>query len=902
MNTGTPSLVANLYNPHEQSKDHLISSFVVRNDMFQSLFDDIKAAEMSPPVRHYLIQGQRGMGKTTLLLRLNYAIEQDRDLQSRLIPIVLKEEVYYGIRRLSKLWETIAREMEAKDDVFAGMCQHIRDTYSGLNLPTFSPAAYEQVCFDTLIYALTQRKQTLVLFIDNLGELLQSFPEEDLLRLREVLHTSPYIRLFGATSCAFEAFEGHNLARIFAETFEVIHLEGLNKDETRSLLLQLANMSHQEHAIRQVMRRRPGRIEALRILTGGVIRTLVLLFEIFAGSRNGDTVSDLNTILDRVTPLYQSRMQDLTPAQREIVNVIALNWDAVSPDDIVRGTFMSREDVSKVLTELKHNRVVQQTITEQQHFYRLNERFFNIWYLMRLAPGGDRNKVLWLLHFLESWYDKDELNTRARKHTQDIEARRYSPQFAYYLAEALATTGQLEMDIEHRMIRKTQELLKEFNAPLAEELSQSDREIAEQAEEVYQKGEFKTAAHLFLKVKHKHEHVYLRLGECFLHLNVTQKAVHCFTKAVEKGSVKALSQLARLSRDVLNDARQAETYYLRAVEKGDLHAMLSLGNLYYHTLHEFRKAEKYYLMTVKEGRRRSAMLTSDKRSSLNVLKKFLGAGKKTKEEEEEQHDVPGATRQYVGMVKEMSVEAMCALGNLYAHNLGNHQKAQQFYMAAIKAGHKGAIIQLAMLYQFTLRDYKKAIKYYTLALKQGHDIQAAVNLGALYQNDLKDYGQAEKYYTLAAEHEDAGGMNGLAWLYFEQKIKKQDALEYAWNAAEKESNIYTLHTLACIYLWNNKPQAAVKTAEHFMYDKSAYKHIKQDILLYLLLLLAKKEYQYLANYFDTPELNLREQFKPLYFAYLYTIRDENYYRRPPELVEPIKGMIGKITRLALDYA
>ena len=276
MNTRAPSLVANLYNPHEQSREQLISSFVVRNTIFQTVFHGMKTADMTSPVRHYLIQGQRGMGKTTLLLRLNYEIEQDSELQSRLIPIVFKEEVYYGIRHLFKLWETIAREMEAKDTIFAGMLQHIRKTYSAMNTPSFSPVAYEQVCFDTLIYALTQRRQKVVLFIDNLGEMLQTFEEEELLRLRDVLNTSPCIRLVGATSSVFEAFQEQNLARIFYDTFDVIQLEGLKKEETRSLLLELAKASHEEHAIHQIIKHQPGRIEALRILTGGVIRTLGL--------------------------------------------------------------------------------------------------------------------------------------------------------------------------------------------------------------------------------------------------------------------------------------------------------------------------------------------------------------------------------------------------------------------------------------------------------------------------------------------------------------------------------------------------------------------------------------------------------------------------------------------------
>ncbi len=105
--------MAYLYNPHEQSKEQLIQGFVVRRKLFQQLFRDIKSADMLYPEQHYLIEGQRGSGKTTLLLRLSYEIENDAELHRRLMPVVLKEEAYYGITRLFTLWEATALEYEA---------------------------------------------------------------------------------------------------------------------------------------------------------------------------------------------------------------------------------------------------------------------------------------------------------------------------------------------------------------------------------------------------------------------------------------------------------------------------------------------------------------------------------------------------------------------------------------------------------------------------------------------------------------------------------------------------------------------------------------------------------------------------------------------------------------------
>lgn len=841
-------LAANLYNPHEQSKEQLIKSFVVRHEVFDTLFRDIKSSDMTKPERHYLIEGQRGTGKTTLLLRLSYAIENDSQLRNWLIPIVLKEEAYYGIRHLFKLWRTIACELEVRDKAFSGLAGQMSDAYNRTQTSSFGTTSYEQTCFEILIQALKNRAKKILLFVDNLGEMLRNFRDQENLRLREVLTNSSYLRLIGATPVVFEALQKENL--VFYHFFKTIQLEGLNKEETRKLLLELAKAYHEERIIQQIITRHPGRIEALRILTGGMIRTIVLLFEIFIGSQNGNSMSDLNDILDRVTPLYQNRMRELTPLQRDVVNAIALNWDAITPEEIAHETCMNPDDTLAVLSELEKVLIVHHVATEnQQHFYHLKERFFNIWYLMRLAPGGSRSKVLWLLHFLESWYDKSELIQQARKHTEAIAAQRYTPNSAYYLTEAFTKTGQLDMETEHQMIHETQKLLQKFEPDLAAELPPSDKEIFTQAEESYRNEDYQKAATLFVKIKNKNGQIYFRIGDSF-------------------------SKLASY--------KKAGQYFCKAVKKGHVEAMLHLGNLYYYKLKNYKDAEKYYLMAVKEGEEQV-------RSKVSIFRNFLGKNSN------------GAQNHYWNAVKKITAEAMFQLGNLYTKELKDYKNAEIFYGMAVETGHVEAMGHLGRLYHYILKEYKKAVKYYKMAVKKGALNYAAVNLAGLYQDILKDYENAEKYYLLAAKKDDASAMNGLAWLYFEQKIKKHEALDYAHRSVEKEKNIYTAHTLACIELWNDQPEDAIQAAQEFMYAEESYQYLEQDILFYLMLLLAKHQHYFITKYFETIALDLRERFKPLYYAFLYFIGDSNYHKLPPELSEPVEDLIQQIKQLAVDY-
>ena len=81
-------LQISLYNPANISEKDLVENFVIRKEEFNSIFKDILADDMKSPPQHYLIQAQRGNGKTTLLLRLYYEVKRNEKLNKWLIPII----------------------------------------------------------------------------------------------------------------------------------------------------------------------------------------------------------------------------------------------------------------------------------------------------------------------------------------------------------------------------------------------------------------------------------------------------------------------------------------------------------------------------------------------------------------------------------------------------------------------------------------------------------------------------------------------------------------------------------------------------------------------------------------------------------------------------------------------
>ncbi|MCU0287780.1 MAG: ATPase [Acidobacteria bacterium] len=393
--------LSHIYNPLNQTEEEALKNFVVRQKEFHSIFNDIKGSTMVHPEPHYIIQGQRGQGKTTLLLKLYYEIRRDEQLNRFIIPIIFKEEQYH-IGSLFDLWAHTAEILEEEDPGFVGLYEAIDAVYDSRDA--------ELEAFKMLENALREKKKKLVLLLDNIGQLLAKLEEREHHRLREILLTCAEIRIIGASAVVLEYT--FDYSKPFYELFRIITLEGLTEPDTITLLLNLGEHYGQE-SIKRIVANEPGRIETLRRLTAGVPRTIILLFEIFVDHENGSAFQDLEFVLDRVSPLYKHRMDDLSPQQQKIVDAIAMNWDAMGVKEIAVKTRLESKAVSSHLKLLEKNRIIHKVKTStKNYYYQVTERFFNIWYLMRYGKRRGKNRVQWLVNFLQDWCSREELIAR----------------------------------------------------------------------------------------------------------------------------------------------------------------------------------------------------------------------------------------------------------------------------------------------------------------------------------------------------------------------------------------------------------------------------------------------------------------------------------------------------------
>jgi Tfp pilus assembly protein PilF/DNA-binding transcriptional ArsR family regulator len=238
-------------------------------------------------------------------------------------------------------------------------------------------------------------------------------------RLRKILSHTPEFFWIGGS---YQALESTNLyGDAFFDFFQLIELRPLSIVEMQDTLKALAStfgagrQLKGEAAEAEMMRdlnAHPERLRAMRQLTGGNPRTTIMLYELFAAGGDDSVRSDLERLLDILTPLYKARLEALADQPRKIMAHILEYWAPVTANKLAEISNLAVTSVSAQLSRLEQEGFIEKVKmpgTKRQG-YQASERFFNIWYLMRNAPRSLRLRLTWLVEFMRLWYSPDELH------------------------------------------------------------------------------------------------------------------------------------------------------------------------------------------------------------------------------------------------------------------------------------------------------------------------------------------------------------------------------------------------------------------------------------------------------------------------------------------------------------
>jgi tetratricopeptide (TPR) repeat protein len=407
-----------LYNTGRMSPEQIIAAFAARRQQFDRLVADIAAEKPRSRAQHHLIVGQRGMGKTMLLARIGAELRTNPELSTRFIPLVFAEE-QYAVDRLSKFWlnclDSLADARELAGDVKG--VDEIDALVARLTAAATRGAKDDQPFADEVYAAFAHVAkacgQRPVLLVDNLQLVFERLDNGQQHSLRELLMRPGSPILVGASPSP--PLESQDYGAAFYDQFKVHYLRPLDESEMRALLVHLADAAQRDD-VRQRVLKHPARLTVLRQLTGGNPRTALTLFFLYAEDFAPNVFGDLEGLLDRVTPLYKARFEELTTQQQVIASAIANHWDPVTAASLAATTTLPAGTISAQLDRLEKTGVVERTglFGQTSTGYQLAERFFNIWFLMRSASRRQRREVEFLTRFLESFYEPADRTRLAR--------------------------------------------------------------------------------------------------------------------------------------------------------------------------------------------------------------------------------------------------------------------------------------------------------------------------------------------------------------------------------------------------------------------------------------------------------------------------------------------------------
>ncbi len=428
------------YNPHLWSAAQLRAIFVARQQELADLLHSLRSTPSDQVGQHVLLVGPRGMGKSTLMQRLALAVEDDAPLRAAWLPLRFPEE-QYTVNTLGQFWANVLGSLAdalerhgAATTALDASAEHIA------RLPVSEQsAAYLQAinqCAD-------QRGQRLLLLVDNTDLLLHNIGTKAHWTLREVLQSNPRLLWAGGSYQSLEA-KGH-YHDAFLDFFHVQELRPLRLDEMQQALLALARTfggEAAERAMQSQLSAHPERLPALRQLSGGNPRTTVMLYGLLSSGQAGSVRSDLEALLDDMTPLYKGRLDALADLPRKLLAHILEHWAPISLAQLADASQVAKGSISPQLQRLELDGLIQKTKLQgtTRSGYQAAERFFNIWYLMRLSPRRQRSRLGWLVEFMRLWFSADELGNIAQgrlSHNRGSYRQTHDWEYDRALADAL---------------------------------------------------------------------------------------------------------------------------------------------------------------------------------------------------------------------------------------------------------------------------------------------------------------------------------------------------------------------------------------------------------------------------------------------------------------------------------
>jgi len=299
----------------------------------------------SEQLKHYVVSGESGFGKTSLLRRLADAADQNPETIRQYARVSFLED-YFSITNAEDFWIST---LNALPDSSPQMIEtHLITKVKNPTICTTKNAIGSTL--SPLIDRLRLNNQRLLLLLDNLNLLLQRI-DPDLSTFLDVLYTNPNIRVIGTCLPGTERVALNN--QINNDLIEVYTLRKFSESECHATIKQLAR-NQRAYQLMPFFNEWPQRKKRLYALTNGNPRTTATIYNMISLGVDSDIRRKLEQTLDNTSPWYQARTESLSPNSRKVLDIIAINWDPINKNQIAKKLDLPLDIVSKELKSLDH--------------------------------------------------------------------------------------------------------------------------------------------------------------------------------------------------------------------------------------------------------------------------------------------------------------------------------------------------------------------------------------------------------------------------------------------------------------------------------------------------------------------------------------------------------------------
>ncbi len=337
---------------------------------------------------HTLIQGNHGSGKTSILKQIQHKLLADKAVPQayKHLSVIRLNEHEYGIRTIQGLCQCVSDHMETRAQAHS------------FTLPPLHKSQVQTSPSDPwshLVNWLNDTQTLLIILIDNINCLLKQLDKDD--------YDFAVKNIFAAKQAHYRLIASSAGSHSSLDVFTPIQIPYLDKNQAYKFLqnkIEALPVTAQKQAT-LALGINGNKLETVRLFTQANAKTLTHFYQAFLQTPSATCYQYLAFILGQYQSQFSFYIERLSAQQQVIVHALACHWQASQVANLTRSTRLPSKSISAQLTQLEKQNVIEKIpSTNKNHYYRLTNRLFQLWYLLSFANHKVQKEIMQTCHLM----------------------------------------------------------------------------------------------------------------------------------------------------------------------------------------------------------------------------------------------------------------------------------------------------------------------------------------------------------------------------------------------------------------------------------------------------------------------------------------------------------------------